>query len=138
MSSSISPQVVTRRWYALAQRHRRMADRLLRAGFADGALFHTYHAYECVVSAVLSSLGLRVPPNHARRIELFVQHRDTAKPYDTTERALRELNMQLRNQSLYYDEVEDLLPSERFSLALVADLLALAHQFAWEVWQEIR
>jgi HEPN domain-containing protein len=40
-----------RKWYGLALRHLRMAARLLDSGFADGAVFHTYHAYECVLSA---------------------------------------------------------------------------------------
>src|SRR5438270_9855049 len=51
-----------RKWYGLALRHLRMASRLLRAGFADGAIFHTYHAYECVLSALIAAHGHPVPP----------------------------------------------------------------------------
>lgn len=115
-----------------------MADRLLRAGFTDGALFHSYHAYECVMSALLASLDLRVPPNHARRVVLFEQHRDPTKPYAASQEQLGGFTMHLRNQSLYYDEGEDLLPSERFPSSLVAEVLSLVHQFARDVWREIR
>lgn len=52
-----------RKWYALALRHLRMASRLLDSGFADGAVFHTYHAYECVLSAFIAANGLPVPPD---------------------------------------------------------------------------
>jgi hypothetical protein len=51
-----------RKWYGLALRHCRIALRLLRSGFPDGAVFHTYHAYECIVSAFIAAQGVAVPP----------------------------------------------------------------------------
>lgn len=100
-----------RRWFRLGLRHLRMASRLLRCGFADGAVFHTYHAYECVVSAFLAAKGYSVTPNgrvvrgsskrrrgstksshsstnpqtsqspHKQRLLLFNQLADRTKPY---------------------------------------------------------
>lgn len=51
-----------RKWYGLALRHQRMAAVLLHAGFADGTVFHAYHAYECVLSAFIAAKGYPVPP----------------------------------------------------------------------------
>lgn len=51
-----------RKWYGLALRHLRMASRLLDSGFADGASFHAYHAYECVLSAFIAGHSYPVPP----------------------------------------------------------------------------
>jgi len=51
-----------RKWYGLALRHLRMASRLLDSGFADGATFHAYHAYECVLSSFIAAHGYLVPP----------------------------------------------------------------------------
>src|SRR6266851_10458390 len=52
-----------RKWYGLALRHLRMAYRLLDSGFADGAVFHAYHAYECVLSSLIAAKGYPVPPD---------------------------------------------------------------------------
>ena len=85
----VAPQVAKRKWFALAQRHRRMAERLLRSGFADGAVFHAYHAYECVVSALIAAHGVPVPASHVGRFALFARLRDATKPYAATQRHLR-------------------------------------------------
>jgi hypothetical protein len=51
-----------RKWFYLGLRHLRMAHRLLKVGFADGAVFHAYHGFECLLSAVIAAKGYRVPP----------------------------------------------------------------------------
>jgi HEPN domain-containing protein len=134
----VAPQVAKRKWYALAQRHRRMAERLLRSRFADGAVFHAYHAYECAISALIAANGVPVPTSHAGRFALFAGLRDVTKPYATTQLRLQRLTVQARNASLYYDEVNDALPTDRFNAAFAAAMLPLVHRFAREVWQEIR
>lgn len=103
-----------RRWLRLAVRHLRMSRRLLESGFADGAMFHTYHAYECALSTVIAASGYSVPPkgwvelsdpddpkktvryyaspkghfkegsSHKARVVLFKQLADQAKPYYST------------------------------------------------------
>lgn len=114
-----------------------MAERLIRSGFADGAMFHAYHAYECAISALIAASGVAVPPSHAGRFVLYEQLRDAAKPYATTANELEALTVQTRNDALYYDEANDILPADRFTVADAARLLPIVHRFAQEVWREI-
>ena len=51
-----------RKWFQLALRHLRMAQHLLDSGFPDGAAFHSYHAFECVLSTFIAAQGHDVPP----------------------------------------------------------------------------
>lgn len=44
-------------WLNLASRHLQMAGNLKHAGLYDGALFHTYHAFECLIAAGLAARG---------------------------------------------------------------------------------
>lgn len=134
----VPPADAKRKWYSLAQRHRRMAQRLLRAGFADGAMFHTYHAFECTVSALIAAHGVAVPTSHQGRIALFAAVADPTKPYMALQRRLSRLTVRLRNEALYYDEVNDVLPTDRPGMANVTWMLPLVHRFAREVWREIR
>lgn len=127
-----------RRWYALAQRHRRMAERLLRSGFADGAVFHAFHAYECTVSALIAARGIPVPPNHARRFALFQALRSAASPYATTQAGLDLFTVATRNASLYLDGRTGLPPADQFDAAFVHRVLPIVHRFSREVWEEIR
>ena len=138
MATRVPPHVAKRKWYALAQRHRRMADRLLRSGFVDGANLHAYHAYECAVSALIADRGLPVPASHSGRFALFTSLRDATKPYAATHVRLRVLTVQVRNESLYNDEGNDVLPTDRFSAAFAEWVLPRVHRFCREVWQEIR
>ena len=110
----------------------------MRAGFTDGAMFHTYHAYECAMSALIAAHGVPVPPSHVGRLALFGQLLDATKPYAATQLRLSRLTVQVRNASLYYDERNDLLPTDRPGTARVTWMLPLAHRFAREVWREIR
>ena len=134
----VPPHVAKRKWYALAQRHRRMAERLFGSGFVDGTVFHAYHAYECALSALIAAHGVPVPASHVGRFALFGRLSDPTKPYALTQPHLRPLTVQARNRSLYYDEATDRLPTDHFSTAFAEQILSLVHQFCREVWQEIR
>lgn len=167
MSGGVVTPDIKRKWYGLALRHRRIAARLLRLGFADGAAFHAYHAYECILSAHIAASGFAVPPEgstmlstpsgktikvypspggyiketstHKARIVFFGEVADRTKPYFATYSTLsRFLTVNARNDALYYDATHDLLPQQRYTLAQVAGLLPLVRRFAREVWQEIR
>lgn len=156
-----------RRWYGLAQRHLRISARLLRSGFADGATFHAYHAFECTLSAMVAARGYAVPPEgwvslltpsgrvihaypspgggitdrsaHKARIVFFRELADATKPYAATfNRLSRFLTVTMRNDTLYYDASLDLLPQQRHTDASVRGLLPMVRLFAREVWQEIR
>jgi hypothetical protein len=137
------------------------------AGFADGAVFHAYHAYECVLSAMIAAHGFPVPPagrtrlpgpggrtimgypspgggivdssGHRARIFLFDELADRARPYFATHGLLsRFLTPEDRMDSLYYDATFDQMPSEKYSHSHASGLLPTVHQFAREVWREIR
>lgn len=115
-----------------------MAERLLRTGFADGAIFHAYHAYECSMSALIAAHGVPVPASHGARFTLYTALRDSTKPYAATQLRLQRLNVAVRNVALYYDEANDLLPTDQVTAAFAQWALPLVHQFAREVWDEIR
>lgn len=163
---AIAPDI-KRKWYGLAQRHLRMATRLLRRGFADGATFHTYHAFECILSAHIAASGYDVPPQgwtklntpsgktvkaypspgggiqekaaHKARLVFFDEVADRTKPYFATYSTLsRFLTVAARNDALYYDATSDLLPQQRYPPAQVTGLLPMVRRFAREVWREIR
>lgn len=156
-----------RKWYGLALRHLRMASRLARWGFTDGAIFHAYHSYECVLSSLIAAGGYAVPPEgkapftmpsgrtmraypsptgrieesnaHKARIILFDELADQTKPYYATHQALRRfLPVAARNDALYYDAALDLLPQQRYSAAFVSRVLLAVRRFGHEVWQDIR
>lgn len=155
-----------RRWYALALRHLRMASRLLRSGFADGATFHIYHAYECILSAFIASKGFPVPPDgsttitlpngkkaqvyplpngphrersaHKVRIIFFDQLADTSKAYYPTHQRLRRMiSVRDRMDSLYYESATDRSPHQRYQERFAQGCLAMVHVFALEVRVEI-
>jgi hypothetical protein len=151
-----------RRWYYLALRHLRMASRLLRDGFADGAVFHIYHAYECVLSAFIAANGYQVPPDgwtslvlpsgekkhfypspagditdknaHKARIAFFEQLADGSRPYYVIHTRLRTfITYQDRLNALYYDRNSDRLPHHQYLESFAAQLLPIVTQFALEV-----
>lgn len=135
----VPPSVALRLWSALGQRHRRMAGRLHRDGCLDGAVFHLYHARECIMSAFVAARGVAVPPtSHVGRIRLFEQFLDPPRPYAVAYRTLRYLTLPIRNQSLSYDEGQNLFPADRYEPAFVDQLLTDVDHFALAVWQEIR
>lgn len=115
-----------------------MAVRLLRSNFLDGAVFHAYHAFECVVSAAIAAEGVAVPPSHSGRLALFNQIHDQTASFAPTYQRLSYILARTRNEALYFDEVKDIFPGDRFSQAFVDDLLPLVDQFAREAWREIR
>jgi hypothetical protein len=157
-----------RRWFHLALRHQRMADDLLKGGFADGAVFHTYHAYECVLSSLIAANGYEVPPNglvtgpspttgrqvrlypgpsgaivdvsaHRLRIVLFAQLHDPSQAYASTFTTLRSfMTVDFRNNALYYDTANDRLPGQAYGAPFAGRLLSQIRQFAREVWASIR
>lgn len=162
MRASVTAIQEDRQWYYLALRHLRMATRLLRDGFTDGAVFHAYHAYECLLSAFISTNGYPVPPAgktslrlpsgktvkaypsphgaipdlnaHKARIVFFEQLADRTNDYYTTHTVLRTfMTYQDRLDSLYFDPVSHRLPHQRYQSALVRDLLQILVRFAREV-----
>jgi len=156
-----------RKWYALSLRHLRMASRLLDSGFADGAVFHTYHAYECVLSAFIAAKGHPVPPDgrlqlpgnrriygyrsardeetfhqggtHKIRQILFGELANQSKPYYAKYQALsRYISLDDRMDSLYYDTRHDRLPQEIYNSSFAVGVITEVRLFAREVWKEIR
>ena len=156
-----------RKWYGLALRHLRMASRLLDSGFADGAIFHTYHAYECVLSALIAAKGHPVPPQgrvqltsspgkkvlgyplpqgnvleqsaHKARQVFFMKLADQSKPYYTQHQVLsRFITLNDRMDSLYYDAIQDRLPHEVYSHAFALEAIQEVRLFAHDVWKDIR
>lgn len=167
MSAAVSPTLAKRPWFRLAVRHLRMAKRLADAGFADGAAFHAYHAFECTLSSFIAARGYEVPPEgwtrmvdptgkvirfyagptsriydssaHKARIVLFNQLVDHAKPYFATYNILsRFLSVTMRNDALYYAPAQNILPQQRYSQAFVSGLLSRLRQFLDQVWSDIR
>lgn len=156
-----------RKWYGLALRHRRMASVLLRAGFADGAVFHAYHAYECVLSAFIAAKGYPVPPEgwttlrsplgrtikaypsaaapiqdrsaHKARLIFFDQLADQTKSYYKIFVQLSRFITHLDRQgALYYDVKVDRLPHEQYNASFAHLLLPVVDQFIQDVRPEIR
>lgn len=143
-----------REWFHLAQRHLRMGFRLGRDGFPDGAVFHAYHADECVLSALIAATGYPVPPagmtrrghtrwygsprggfpdpgSHKARIILFDEVADRTKPYWTMHGSLKRFLTSLdRLDALYYDPGQNVSPRLTFSATDAADLLDLVGTFA--------
>ena len=89
-------------------------------------------------SAFIAARGVPVLPSHHGRLRLFARFLDPPRAYAAAYTRLGYLTMQVRNQSLYYDEVRNLLPSDRYGRAYVDRLLPDVHRFAREVWYEIR
>jgi hypothetical protein len=131
----------SRKWFQLGVRHLRIASSLLST-FPDGCVFHTYHAFEHCVSALIAAKGYPVPPEgrtpvvsgprrmvyhspsgtlpgeqstHKVKLELFDQLANKAKRYYGTFSSLKRFLTPLRNHSLYYDPNNDLLPRQRFT-----------------------
>jgi hypothetical protein len=156
-----------RKWYGLALRHLRMASRLLDSGFADGTVFHAYHAYECVLSALIAAKGYPVPPDgkiqtispsgkrvfgypspqgilpqlstHKVRQMFFMELADKSKSYYAQHLVLsRFITPNDRNDSLYYDAVRDQLPYDVYNRSFAVSAIPQIHLFAREVWKEIR
>ena len=156
-----------RKWYGLALRHLRMASRLLEMGFSDGATFHAYHAYECVLSSFIAANGYPVPPEgwtkltsstgtpiscypspgggikeqsaHRARLKFFNELANPTSPYTARHRTLnRYLLLDVRMDSLYYDVRNDRLPHEVCPHSLAIHVVPEVHLFARDVWKEIR
>jgi HEPN domain-containing protein len=144
-----------------------MASVLLRAGFADGAVFHAYHAYECVLSAFIAVKGYPVPPEgwttlrlpsgksikayqstaapiqdrsaHKARLIFFDQLADQTKSYYKIFVQLsRIITVSDRQGTLYYDATVDRLPHEQYNASFAQELLPAVDQFIQDVRPEIR
>lgn len=155
-----------RKWYYLGLRNLRISRRLLRLGFADGAVFHAYHGFECLLSAVIAAKGYPVPPEgwttlhlpsgisvraypsqqgmirdfnaHKARLALFDQLADPASTYyDAYDHLRTFLTYRDRLDSLYYDASQNRLPEDRYSPSFVGTLLPALMRFAREVRIEI-
>lgn len=144
----------------------RMASLLMRAGYADGAVFHAYHAYECMLSALIAAKGYPVPPEgwtrldlpsgrtvaaypspgggiqdrsaHKARIVFFDQLADRTKPYFAAPARLsRFLTVQDRLDALYYNAAKNHLPEQRYPASFATGLLPTVRQFVRDVGIEI-
>jgi hypothetical protein len=140
---------------------------LLDLQFWDGAVFHTYHAYECVLSAMIAASGYPVPPEgitqitlpngkqaklypspaghipepsaHKARVLFFDQLADQTKPYWAAHSNLKRfLSVSDRMASLYYESRFDWLPQDAYNESYARPVYQTVHQFAVEVWEEIR
>lgn len=158
---------IKRKWYGLALRHLRMASRLYRAGFSDGTVFHTYHAYECTISALIAAKGYQVPPegkssitlpsgrsvigypsprggirepsSHKARLLFFNELADRTRPYYRQHRVLsRFLRINDRMDALYYDATHDRLPHQVYDMLYASQVHQDVRQFAEHVWHDIR
>jgi hypothetical protein len=98
-----------RKWYSLALRHLRMARRLLRSGFADGAAFHGYHCYECLLSALIAAKGYPVPPEGWTRLELPSGR--VIEAYPSPAGSIQERNAH-KARIVFFDELAD--PGRRY------------------------
>ena len=156
-----------RKWIYLGLRHLRMSRRLLRSGFADGAIFHAYHGFECLLSAVIAANGYPVRPRgwtavrlpqgktvqaypspsgvieehnaHRARLILFEELVDQSKLHYASYLELRALlKYQDRLDSLYYQPSLNLLPEEIFSAPFAAELVLALTRFASNVRGDIR
>ena len=144
-----------------------MAARLLRAGFADGAIFHAYHDYECIMSGVIAAHNFPVPPDgwstlltpegtirrvypspgggiqersvHKARLLFFGELADTTRPYFATySRFLRVVTDSDRTNALHYDAARDRLPQQAYDTSYATGLLGAVRQFAREVWRQTK
>src|SRR5690242_6414332 len=166
-TATVLPPDRKRKWYGLALRHLRMASRLLNSGFADGAIFHAYHAYECVVSAFIAANNYPVPPEgwtkltsptkkpvshypspkggievnsaHKARLLFFKELADPTKRYYTRYTILsRSIRLSDRMDSLHYHAKLDRLPHEAYNHSFADSIIHEVLSFAHEVWKEIR
>jgi hypothetical protein len=139
-----------------------MSRRLLRSGFADGAVFHAYHAFECLLSAFIALNGYPVPPRgwtslrlphgrvvhaypspygiiqehntHMARFVLFEELADHAKPLYANYLQLRTfLTYQDRLDSLYYKPSLNQLPEELYLASFAEQLVLVPSRFATNV-----
>lgn len=144
------------KWLRLAVRHLRMAVKLSEKGLHDGALFHTYHAFECTASAFLAFKGNPVPPEgrmtkrvngknikyypsasrhitdqstHKVKVIIFGDLADKTSNYYAQYMSMSRFNNRLRNATLYYDSSTDKLPSDSFSKIDATDLFQDAKLF---------
>lgn len=167
MTSVAAAPPAKRRWHLLALRHLRMANRLLRSGFSDGAFFHSYHAYECTVSALIAKHGYDVPPEgkinapirgtvtrvyrspsntiqsnrstHVAKMQMFSELADRSKLYYATHRNLSSfMSNTARNDALYYQQNIDRLPQDMYDKAFAQAAYQEVRKFTKQVWQDIR
>lgn len=136
-TTGLHPSAAARRWHDLARRHLRMATLLLRRGFADGAMFHAFHAFECGMSALIAAHGRPVPTDHRGRFTRFEQMRESAQPYASTAQRLTRLTVAARNDALYYDQITGLLPTDIYTTNDVDADLRLVARFVFELRREI-
>lgn len=157
----VSLIVAKQKWHALSERHLQMADHLLNVGrtiFHDGAVFHAYHAYECILNAIIAANGYLVPPDgwyrrrgkryyrapvdfedkgtHNARLEFARQLiKPVASYYTSYLNISTYVNTDYRNDSLYY--VHNRLPEQRFTFTDAQLFFRDVENFVDEVWRDI-
>lgn len=96
-------------------------------------MFHVFHAYECAISAAIAAHGESVPPNHRQRLVQWSVVRDPSLSYAATEDRLYDVSIKTRNNALYYDAADELLPADRFPAEYVGSQLRLVARFVFQL-----
>lgn len=147
---------VREQWHDLAERHLAMADMLFQSGYHDGAVFHAYHAFECMLCAIIASTRHYVPPEgkmpggkqyldghgrpfpnkgeHDARVRIAQSLIAKNAPYRADYDALIP-RKPWRNLSLYYED--DTLPYDRFPAVTADHYRTHVRQFMRAVWADI-
>jgi hypothetical protein len=155
------------RWYELAVRHSSMADMLCNASppYCDGAYFHAYHAYECMVTAILASAKMPYTREawqydpathtyyyfdyHGNRLDDRGEHYvylmlarqiiGTTKPYSAAFDALAKHKPNHRNQAIDYRFGYLKLPHDQapYRCEAVRHYVRQVQQFIEEVWRDL-
>ena len=102
MASLPAPE--KRKWFYLGLRHVRMAHRLRRASYLDGAVFHAYHGFECMLSALIAGKGYPVPPRGWTSLEL--PSGETIQAYPSPLGAIRDRNAHTA-RPVFFDQLAD-------------------------------
>ena len=100
----------------LAERHLDAASVLLNAGHHDSAIFHSFHAFECICRSGLINYRRTIsqaPGGHKTNIEHFLKvSRSRGFPFTRGAAQVAALVLPLRNLALYPDS--GILPLTRF------------------------
>ena len=104
----------------LSERHLEAANLLLNSEHHDSAIFHSFHAFECICRSGLVSYGEAIRKDHGKNITWFVKcSRDQSRVFTKEVSDVTAIVIAVRNPSLYPDA--GILPTVRFSPAEAID-----------------